>query len=229
MHALRRRVLICSGSAPLRVSLCACIASHPDLDVVGSCAASDEILRQARVLGPDVLLVDLSPPGTWQVPSLRHIRNSLPHSRILATTNGTADEMVRAVLRAEWDGFIAAHDPLDDLLRAVRDISRGRKFVSSSLSAALSSGVPAGTTAGQGGDVRAGGDASPWDRLTPQECNILRLIAQGYTNRTAAAHLRVSAKTVEKHRANLMRKLGLRDAPALAEFLRERGLLDPLR
>ncbi|BAP90069.1 two component transcriptional regulator, LuxR family [Burkholderiales bacterium GJ-E10] len=228
MHALRRRVLVCSGSAPLRASLCACLASQPDLEVVGSCAGSDEILRQADAQAPDVILVDLSPPGRWQAAILHRIRNGVPQGRILATTNCTADEMVRAVLRAEWDGFIAAQDPLDDLLRAVRDIPRGRKFVSSSLSAAWSADVPVGGTHRQGGVARSAGDASPWDRLTLQEGNILRLIAQGYTNRAAAAHLRVSAKTVEKHRANLMRKLGLRDATALAEFLRERGLLDSL-
>lgn len=244
MHALRRRVLICSGSAPLRASLCACLASQPDLEVVGSCAGSDEILLQADAQAPDVILVDLSSPGQWQPATLHRIRTGLPRGRILATTNCTADELVRAVLRAEWDGFIAAQDPLDDLLRAVRAPSSGRKFVSSSLSgvlsatassarssalsSALSSDMPAGGSHRQRGAVRHAGDASPWDRLTLQERNILRLIAQGYTNRTAAAHLRVSAKTVEKHRANLMRKLGLRDATALAAFLRDRGLLDPL-
>ncbi len=240
MHALRRRVLICSGSAPLRASLCACLASQPDLEVVGSCAGSDEILLQADAQAPDVILVDLSSPGQWQPATLHRIRNGLPRGRILATTNCTADELVRAVLRAEWDGFIAAQDPLDDLLRAVRAPSSGRKFVSSSLSGVLSataasalssarsSDMPAGGSHRQRGAVRPAGDASPWDRLTLQERNILRLIAQGYTNRTAAAHLRVSAKTVEKHRANLMRKLGLRDATALAAFLRDRGLLDPL-
>ncbi len=222
MRSLRRRVLICSDNEPLRASLSTCLAFHPDLEVIGSCAGTDEVLRQVDEQAPDVILVDLSPPGQWQAATLHRIRNGLPEGRILATTNCTADEMVRAVLRADWDGFIAAQDPLDDLVRAVRETPRGRKFVSSSLSVALPADVPAG------GADRQTGDASPWDRLTLQERNILRLIAQGHTNRTAAAHLQVSAKTVEKHRANLMRKLGLRDATALVEFLRERGLLDPL-
>ena len=142
----------------------------------------------------------------------------MPGVKIVALTAYKTDEYVREALRAGADGYILKDASYDELVMALRSVIGGKKFLSPDVSGHLVDTYLHGE--------RAEAKAAPWDKLTARERSILKLIAEGRTNRAAAEFLNVSPKTVEKHRANLMRKLGLRNVAELTLVALESGLIE---
>jgi DNA-binding NarL/FixJ family response regulator len=137
---------------------------------------------------------------------------------VLALTVYKTDEYVREALRAGADGYVLKDGAYDELVMALRCVVSGKKFLSPDVSGhVVTSFLHRGSTPAK---------VTPWDSLTARERSILKLIAEGRTNRTAAAFLNVSPKTVEKHRASLMRKLGLRNVAELTLVALESGLIE---
>jgi DNA-binding NarL/FixJ family response regulator len=162
--------------------------------------------------------MDLSLPNMNGIDATLQIKRRLPQIRIMALTSIKPDEYVREALRAGADGILLKDASYDELLVALRSVIGGKRFLSPDVS-------------GQLLDTflhpdRAQGSGAPWDKLTARERGILKLIAEGRTNRSAAEFLNVSPKTVEKHRASLMRKLGLRTVGELTLVALECGLIE---
>jgi len=215
---MKKRVLIAEDHNLLRQGLRSLIGSLPDFEVVGEARDGKEALVQAIDLEPDVILMDLSMPGMNGIEATAQVKRRMAGVRVLALTAYRTEEYVREALRAGVDGYILKDASYDELVMALRSVIGGKKYLSPDVSGQLVDGYLHGE--------RSEAKAAPWVRLTTRERSILKLIAEGRTNRATAEFLHVSPKTVEKHRANLMRKLGLRNVAELTLVALESGMIE---
>ncbi|HNF97081.1 MAG TPA: response regulator transcription factor, partial [Pseudomonadota bacterium] len=148
--------------------------------------------------------------------AIARIRQVAPRCRVLVLSMHSAPEYVRPALRAGAQGYLVKGSGLSDLLRAVRVVLDGGQFLGAELAAIVS---PAASLPDAPED--------DLERLTPREREVLQLVAEGQTNRQIASRLGLSPKTVDSHRTNLMRKLGLHDAQGVTRFAVRRGLISP--
>jgi DNA-binding NarL/FixJ family response regulator len=203
------RVAIVDDHAIVRAGIRALLSEESDVEVVGEFSDGATALRELPLLLPDVLLVDLTLPVMDGVEVLRRARNACPQTRCMVLSMHASPEFVRPALQAGAAGFVVKGAGLDDLVGALRTVAGGGTFLDESLEpSALAPGAP----------------VDDLERLTPREREILRLVAQGNTNRQIGELLGLSPKTVDAHRTNLMRKLDLHDAQALTRFAVRRGL-----
>lgn len=194
------------------------VAALPDFEVVGEAREGKEAIRQAVALQPDLILMDLSMPGMNGIEATAQIKRRLSQIRVIALTAFKSDEYVREALRAGADGYVMKDASYDELLIALRSVMGGKTFLSPDVSGHL---VDRFLSRGQVAPA-----TRPWDTLTARERSIFKLIAEGRTNRAAAEYLNLSPKTVEKHRASVMRKLGLRNVAELTLVALEWGLIE---
>jgi DNA-binding NarL/FixJ family response regulator len=211
------RVLIAEDHAILREGLRALLAQAPDLEVVGEAEDGRGAVRAASELRPDIILMDLSMPHMNGTEAIRAIKRRLPQTKIIALTGHKSEEYVRATLQAGADGYVLKDDTHHDLLSAIRSALKNGAYLSPAISRNVVLGYLKGEAASTG--------QTSWDRLTHRERGIVKLIAEGYKNREIAEYLSLSPKTVEKHRANLMRKLDLHNASAITAYAMEHGLV----
>jgi len=215
---MKNRILIAEDHNLLRQGLRSLIDTLPDFEVVGECKDGKEAVRLAGTLAPVVILMDLSMPGLNGIEATAQIKRRLPDIKVVALTSYKTDEYVREALRAGADGYILKDASYDELVMALRSVVSGKKFLSPDVSGHLVDNYLNGG--------KAETKTAPWDKLTARERSILKLVAEGRTNRATAEFLHVSPKTVEKHRANLMRKLGLRNVSELTLVALESGLIE---
>lgn len=210
------RILIVDDNNLLRQGLRSLLSEH--FVVVGEAADGKAAITQALQLQPDVVLMDISLPGMNGMEATTHIKRRLPEVRVIMLTALKPLEYLRESLRVGVDGYLLKNASYEELLTAVRSVVQGKIYLSPDVSSQLVDGF---LHPGQQGE-----DSSPLKRLTARERSILQLIAEGRTNRTTAEFLSVSPKTVEKHRARLMHKLGLRNAAELTLVALELGLIE---
>jgi DNA-binding NarL/FixJ family response regulator len=215
---MKYRVLIVEDHHLLRRGLSAMVGALPDFEVLAEAKDGKEAVRQAVSLQPDLILMDLSLPRMTGIEATTQIKARLPHIHIVALTAFKNDEYVHAALRAGVDGYVMKDASYEELLSALRNVMAGKKFLSPDVSGQL-----VDTLLHRGSAPRP---PSAWEKLTSRERGILKLIAEGRTNRSAAEFLNVSPKTVEKHRGNLMRKLGLGNVCELTVVALETGLIE---
>ncbi|MGD9834380.1 MAG: response regulator [Piscinibacter sp.] len=201
------RLLIAEDHPLIRHGLRAVLSSNPDFSVVDDASDGREAVLKALRLEPDLVLMDLSLPGTSGIDATAQIRRRLPRQKVLALSEYDSEIHAGEALRAGCDGCVKKDCTPDEMLLAVKTVLSGRRYLSQELASLLLDDML------HPGKSRR--DLRPWDTLSSRERAIFRLIAEGGTNRSAAAHLNLSAKTVEKHRANLMRKLKLGSAVEL--------------
>ena len=211
------RIVIAEDHTILREGLRALISSQEDLEVVGEAGDGREAVRQVEGLTPDLILMDLSMPKMNGVEAIREIRKRIPQTRILALTVHKTEEFILEVLHAGADGYIPKDASSNELMMAIRSVLMGKRYLCPSVSRVVIEGYLESR--------RTPESATPWDTLTKREREILKLIAEGHKNKEIADYLCISVKTVEKHRANLMKKLDLHSAAALTAYAMERGLV----
>ena len=209
------RILLADDHGVLRAGLRVLLNAEPGLQVVGEAASGHETLRVAGELRPDMVLLDLSLPDLSGIEVTRRLKASLPETRVLILTLHEDERLLREAMQVGAAGYIIKRAMETELINAVRVVWRGDLYVH-----------PAMTRALLQKDSLAVGDKHPVEPLTPRDAEVLRLIAQGYTNREAAEALGISMRTVESHRANIMGKLGLRGRAELVRYAREHGLLE---
>ncbi|HYA67018.1 MAG TPA: response regulator transcription factor [Burkholderiaceae bacterium] len=212
---MKSQVLIAESHRLLRQQLCSLVSALPDFEVIGDCSDGQEVLRLASELTPDLLLMELFLPGLSVMDAAAQIKPCLPKIRIAVLTSEKMSEYVRAALRAGVDGYILKDASYTELVCALRSITDGRKFLSPEVSRQMIENAVDDTNH----------KAAPVERLTARERSIWKHIAEGRTNRATASLLNVSPKTIEKHRANLMRKLGLRNVAELMLLARGYGIV----
>jgi DNA-binding NarL/FixJ family response regulator len=213
----RHRVVIAEDHTILREGLRALLSAESDLEVVGEADDGRQAIRRVEELGPDLILTDLSMPKMNGVEAIREIKKHAPETKVLALTVHKAEEFILEVLQAGADGYILKDASSEELIMAIKSVLGGKRYLSPSVSQMVIEGYLEGRKSFR--------SSSPWDTLTKREREILKLIAEGHKNKEIADYLYISVKTVEKHRANLMKKLGLHSAAALTAYAMERGLI----
>jgi DNA-binding NarL/FixJ family response regulator len=211
------RIVIAEDHTILREGLRALISSQEDLEVVGEAGDGREAVRQVEDLMPDLILMDLSMPKMNGIEAIREIRKRIPQTKILALTVHKTEEFILEVLQAGADGYIPKDASSNELMMAIRSVLMGKRYLCPSVSRVVIEGYLEAR--------RTPESSTPWDTLTKREREILKLIAEGHKNKEIADYLCISVKTVEKHRANLMKKLDLHSAAALTAYAMERGLV----
>ena len=213
----KHRLLIADDHAIVREGIRALLSGSSDLEIVGEAADGREVVRLAITLEPDLILMDLCMPGSNGTESIRTIKRRNPEVRIVVLTVQRTEEHIRAALDAGADGYILKDDSGSELLAALQSIEAGKFYLSPSICKHIVHGYldesgPASTT-------------PAWNMLTPRERQVLKLVAEGYSNKKIADYLTVSYKTVEKHRSNFMQKLDLHNAPAVTAYAIQNGLV----
>src|SRR5437667_4037012 len=216
------RVLIVDDHAILRAGLRLLINNQPDMEVVGEAADGPEALRQAGEANPDVLTLDLTMPGGGGLKTLEGLRQACPQTRVLVLTMHEDASYLRAALAEGALGYVAKSAVDGDLLAAIRSVAQGRTFVTMNLNDKGTHQVLGDQPTHTESPPRP-----PIKLLSSREQEVLKLLAQGYTNKEVGTQLCLSVKTIETYRARLADKLGLRSRADLTRYALEIGLLDP--
>jgi DNA-binding NarL/FixJ family response regulator len=205
------RLLIADDHAIMRDGLSALLNAEADLEVIGTTADGASAIAAAREFMPDVILMDISMPGTGGVEAIRYIKRKSPEIGIVVLTFHKEEHFVRSALDAGADGYVLKDESKSELIAAIRCVHGGQNFLSPGISDRVVAGFLQGSSKKNRGDVL-------WTDLTPREREVLKLIAEGFRTRDIAVHLSLSPKTIEKHRANLMRKLDLHSVSAVTAY-----------
>lgn len=213
----KRRILIAEDHTLLRVGLRALLAQEPDIEIVGEADNGRDAIRSISSLAPDLVLMDLTMPGTNGIEAIAEIKRRYPEIRILVLTLHRAEEYVHQSLRAGADGYILKDATHDELRMAIRSVLNGKTYLSPDISNTVISGYL--------GNGKSAGVSSAWETVTHRERQVLKLVAEGRPNKSIAEYLCLSVKTVEKHRSNLMKKLDLHNASMLTAFAIGKGLV----
>jgi DNA-binding NarL/FixJ family response regulator len=180
--------------------------------VVGEASDGYEALKLARTLNPDIAVLDLSMPVLNGLDTAREIRRLSTEIKTILLTMHTDKGYVLQALKAGAKGYVLKTQAAEDLIRAIRDISRGEVH--------LSPGIAASVV-----DAYLDKTDTPADPLTPRERQILQLIAEGNTTKEVAQLLSISFKTAESHRNHIMQKLDIHDVAGLVRYAIHHGLL----
>jgi two-component system response regulator NreC len=200
----------------VRQGLRALLAAESDFSVVGETGDGVEATLLAERLQPDVLVVDMIMPGLNGIEVTRQVRRCAPHTRVVMLSMYDNEAYVLEALRAGALAYVLKASTAQELVRAIRIAAVGRRCLSPPLSdRAITAYIEKATER----------PADPLEPLTPREREVLLLVAQGYTTARIAEQLIISRRTVETHRANLMRKLRLESKTDVIRFALQHGLL----
>jgi DNA-binding NarL/FixJ family response regulator len=211
------RIVIAEDHTILREGLKSLLRADPDFDIVGEAEDGRDAIRCVQTLSPDLVLMDLSMPRMGGLDALKEIKKQNPEAKIVILTVHKTEEYVLTTLQAGADGYVLKDATKTELVMAIKNVLNGKRYLSPGISEKVIEGYLEGRK-----DIKT---SSAWDTLTQREREILKLIAEGYKNKEIADYLFISLKTVEKHRANLMRKLDLHNAAALTAYAVEKGLV----
>jgi two-component system, NarL family, response regulator NreC len=200
----------------MRDGLCALLKSSPGIEVVAAISTRREAVAVLTTTKPDLIVMDFSVTLRIGPATVAHLKRRWPRLRVLVLTARALEQFADAALQAGADGYILKNDSRAELFNAVQRLSSGKRYVSPSLLGRVE------LAPGQAPERTSRTRPAP---LTNREQEVITLIARGFRTRDMAQMLALSHKTVEKHRANLMRKLGLRSAAAVAAYAITHGYL----
>ena len=203
------RILVADDHALVRRGARGVLNKRPGWKVVGEAANGREALEKAIKLKPDVAIMDISMPELDGVEAVRQIREAVPDTKVLVLTMHDSDQMVQRALDAGAQGYVLKSDLTECLAKAVKAVSEGKRFLTSKVSEIVLEGFL--KTKGQ--HQQRGRTGA---RTTSRELEIIRLLAEGKSNKEISAQLGIATRTVETHRAKIMLKL---DFHSLAELI----------
>ncbi len=212
------RIMIADDHELVRRGARGVLHSRPGWRVVGQAANGRVAVEKTIKLKPDVAILDISMPELDGVEAVRQIRQAVPDTKVLVLTMHESDQMVQRALDAGAHGYILKSDLTDSLLKGVSAVVGGKRFLAPKISEIVLDGFLNRKNQPQR-ENRA--DA----RTTPRELEIIRLLAQGKSNKQIAAQLGIAVRTVETHRANFMLKLGLHSVAELVHYAMREGII----
>ena len=199
----------------MRAGLRLLLESEDDIEVVGEAANAQEALLRTKLLQPGILLLDITMPGKNGIEVAREVGDVSPETRIVMLSMQDEPSYVREAFGAGASGYVLKEAADTELVRAVREVAAGGRYVHPELGARLAVA-----------EARAQQDADD-DPLSEREREVLRLLALGHTNQEIAKLLYISVRTAETHRAHVMQKLALETRAALVRYALDHGLLEP--
>ena len=212
------RILIADDHGLVRRGARALLQAQQGWRVVGEAANGREAVQKAKELKPDVAVVDISMPELDGVEVARQIRQTVPDTKVLVLSMHESDQMVRRALDAGATGYLLKSDLTDCLAKAVEAVSEGKRFLTPKVSEIVLEGFL--TTKSQQRQAEREGP-----RATPRELEIIRLLAEGKSNKEVAALLGIAVRTVETHRSKIMLKLGCHSLADLIHYAIRHGLI----
>jgi two-component system response regulator NreC len=208
-------ILLVDDHATVRHALRLMLEREPDLEVIAEASDGAEALERATHVRVDVIIMDLSMPGTSGLVATRRLKELRPDVAIVTLTRHSDKTYLQELLRAGTDGYVLKKSPHHELLRAIRAVAAGQQYVDPALTHHLAAPF---LRQERDQSVRA----SP---VTDRESQVLRLVSLGHSNKEIAGQLGVSVKTIELHKANGMQKLGLQGRIELLRYAIQKGWL----
>ncbi len=214
------RIFIADDHAILREGLCSIIQSVPEYEIIGETGDGREALEKIEQLKPDVVILDISLPSMTGVEVARQLRKYHPEIKIIILTQYDNDEYIEHLMQYGVHGYILKENTSMDLIRAISEVMKNNIYLSPEVTKKMVNNFVANW---QQND-KASGSVIP--RLTPRELEILKLIAEGKTNKQISSMLFISGKTVNVHRSNIMKKLNIRKVTDLVIYAIKKGLIN---
>lgn len=212
------KVLIADDHAILREGIKALLERHEDIEVVGEAADGAEAIRKVTELNPDVVLMDIAMPGLGGLEATLELRRISPETKIIVLTQYDNREYIYRFFKAGVSGYVLKKAMGTELLSAIRSVYNGGTFLYPSVASKVVEGYLS-----EGAKPPA---ADPYESLTDREKQVLKLIAEGYSNKQIGELLCVSVKTVMGHRTNIMEKLNIHNRTELVKFAIRHGLIE---
>ncbi len=216
MHP-QKKVIIGSGPRIFREFLCSMLQAREDLDVVDSLFDGLAIIQSTTLHTPDLLILDLFLPRFNGISVINAVRSKSSRMKILILTDYESEDHVNDAFQAGAHGYCIKNTSTKELLEAIKSVMAGKTFISPSVADGMLWGCP------DGRDNKR--ESSDWELVTKREREVLKLLAEAHKNKEIAEILCISRKTVEKHRSNIMSKLGMHNVAALTKFAFDRGLV----
>jgi DNA-binding NarL/FixJ family response regulator len=210
------RILLADDHETVRYGLKLLIDAQPDMQVIAEAGDGTTAVQKALDLLPDVVVMDISMPSMNGLAATRALKAARPDALIVTLTRHTDDAYLQELLRAGADGYVLKRSAPTELLHAIRRVTAGGQYIDSTLTERVTAGFIS----------RSGAARATATALTDREAQVLRLIAAGYGNKEIAAQLDLSAKTVDAHKANAMRKLDLSGRIDIVKYAILQGWLD---
>jgi two-component system, NarL family, response regulator NreC len=210
------RILLADDHVTVRHGLKLLIDSQADMTVISEASDGNSAIQNAIALKPDVIVMDISMPGMNGLAATRALKQKQPDVIIVTLTRHGDDAYVQELLRAGVSGYVLKQSPPAELLQAIRAAAAGGQYLDSALTARVTARLLG----------RADKVNKPAATLSERESEVLRLIASGYSNKEIAGRLSLSVKTVEAHKANAMRKLGLSGRIDIVKYAVLQGWLE---
>lgn len=197
----------------IRQGLRSLLEKSDDINIIAEAENGQEAVTLTERLKPDVLVMDIAMPRLNGIQAAEQIRGLGLKTQVVILSMHFDETLVRQALRSGVRGYLLKNSVVEELLLAIRAAGRGEIYLSPAISEIVVS------------DLMAGQSASPFEQLSAREREVLKLIAEGATNKTIAEAMNISIKTVEKHRTNLMSKLNVHDLVGLVRIAIKHGLI----
>lgn len=214
MSIKKIKVLIADDHVMVRQGFIVLLNAQPDIEVIGEAADGNEMVEQAESLHPDVVLADISMPNLNGIEATKVIHQRNPEMPVVMVTVHTSSSYVVRALRSGARGYVVKNDDFQHVVQAIKAVSEGQRYLSSQVSEQIIDAVVSGTSQ----------DFTMDERISIREREILQLIAEGNSNSQIAKKLVISARTVETHRTNIMRKLELTSQIDILRYAIQHGL-----
>jgi DNA-binding NarL/FixJ family response regulator len=209
------RILVADDHGIVRAGIKLLLERQADIEVVAEATDGVQAVEQALSVRPDLCILDVGMPRMTGLQAAREIRSHLPDAKVLILSMHDDEHYLFEALKAGASGYVLKREADQDLVGAIRAVGGGEAFLTNAAERSIIRGWM---------DDGSEGPAIP---LTPREEEVVKLIAEAYTNSQIAQILHLAEKTVESHRANLLRKLGMRDRVQLVRYAIRRGLVEP--
>lgn len=211
------KILVADDHNLVRQGIVALLNVESDMQVIGEASDGIEAVRLAKKFNPDIVIMDLSMPNLNGLEATHQIKRDASDVKVLILTQHENEEYVMQIIKAGASGYVLKTSVSDDLIKAIKEIQKGEKFFSPSISRMILDDYIKRT---QGLQTE---NKAP--ELTHREKEVLQLIAEGRTNQEVARKLFISVRTVEFHRANIMHKLQLNDLASLIKYTIQKGIV----
>lgn len=213
-------ILLADDHEVVRYGMCLLLGGEDDLEVVGEAGCAAEVLSLAEELRPDLVMLDLCMPGVTGTSLITALRAQYPQLHILVLSMYKDQDHVLSALRAGASGYVLKENQAEEIVRAIRQVTTGRKYLSPTIAEMVMDNYLSGKPLDA---------AARLEDLTPRELEIIQKAADGATSAEIGKQLFISARTVETHRSRAMQKMGLHNHVELVRFFVSRELQEPDR
>jgi len=210
-------VLLADDHRILREGIRSLLEKEPDIEVVAEASEGGEAVAKAQQLSPDLVLMDITMPGMNGLEATRQIKALKPGVKVLILTMHEGNQYISEFLRSGASGYVLKDTAAQELVGAIRAVNQGDAFLYPSIARMLLEEYIQ--------KVQSGEERGSYDGLTDREREVLRMVAEGKTNKEIADDISLSVRTVQAHRANLMGKLHMHDRTELVRYAIRKGLI----